>query len=160
MKLRFLFQIICLALLGANYAIGQPQAAAERVRAEAQAATERARVAKEFPYYAVITCNLHGRVNLPLFQCMRSSAGIETSLELRNGSEYDLYKYMDMMSRAPGKVNEQDQSTQIDLRNKFTLKIQNASKDMVLGVVVRSRKNNEILFEKKVDLWGTILVSN
>lgn len=130
-----------------------------QIAAEQEAERQRQiQYSKKYPYYAVIACTNYGSL-FPLHGCMKSDAGNESTLELRNGSSYNLYKMYDIMVKPPGQMRG-DRSLQIDLERKFSLKMQNASNGMVLGVVIRSRDTDAVLFEKKVDRWGVIGIEN
>lgn len=109
--------------------------------------------AKEFPFYAEMTCS-NGYSNFPLYACF--AGRVETALELKNGSSYELLTMPKIMQLQSGP----DESVVLDLKNSFKINMQNSREGMVLGLKIIRRSNNEITFEKKVTRFGVIAVQN
>lgn len=133
----------------------QKQEAALKAQRE-QEEKQRLEYAKDFPYYAVLNCgaNFGG---YPFFLCFTGSgrSSVDTELEIRNGSAYKMYKYIDMM-QMPVRNGE----LVVDLRNKFEIVAQNASDNMILNLKVYNRATKQVVFEKSASRFGVIKVSN
>ena len=125
--------------------------AAEKKR-KAQMAAEK--LAKEYPYYVVVSCSF-GRNHLNIMACF-SGTYSNTEIELTNGRDYGLYQ-IHQISRL-GK--EYTDGLHINLRSSFEFKAQNSSENLILGAKVFSRASGDVLFEKQVSRFGTIMVSN
>ena len=121
----------------------------------AQEEKQRLEYAKEFPYYAVITCGSNYNVNFPAWQCFSGSRKVDTELEIRNGSAYKMYTFVEMMQ-----MDLNDGRLIIDLRQKFELKMQNASDSFILNLKIYDRTNKQISFEKSAARFGVIRISN
>jgi len=127
----------------------QKQEAATKAQ-RAQEERQRLEYAKEFPFYAVITCGS----NLPVHVCF--SGDVRTELELRNGDQYKMYTMVDILQIRP---NQQGGIT-FDLRNKFELKMQNSHDYFILNLKIYNRATQQIGFEKSAAHFGVIRVSN
>ncbi len=108
---------------------------------------------KEFPYYLLLTCKA-GDYPTVIEGCF--SGNVNTELELRNGSNYGLYKDYQINTIAK---NTKD-GYLINLRKNFELKAQNSSDSLILGAKIYKRSNNSLVFEKQVSRFGVIKVSN
>lgn len=125
------------------------QANRERQAAEA----EQAKLLKDYPFYAVITCEINGS-NFSAFGCF--DGRVQTQLELRNGSDYNLYQAYQL-----NQIGQQKSSGLIiNLKNSFSLKAQNSSFNSILGVKIIDRENSKIVFQKKVGTYGVISIKN
>jgi hypothetical protein len=111
--------------------------------------------ALEFPYYAVITCGSNYNANFPAWQCFSGSNNVNTELEIRNGSDYKMYTFQEMMQMPldNGKLV-------IDLRQKFELQMQNASDSFILNLKIYNASNQQVSFEKSASQYGMISISN
>ena len=126
----------------------------ERLKSEA---TERARIVKEFPFYAVISCGI-GSGHMTITACFSGDYG---SLEIRNGSEYGLYKIVQIANRMIPNSNEQGEGLIVNLRNNFEINARNGeSKNIILGVKIIQRNTGNIVFQKQVDNFGSIRIKN
>lgn len=114
---------------------------------------ENLKKAKEFPYYAVLTCTV-GTSHTVIEGCFTGDHS--TEIELRNGKEYGLYKVFNFSSIGQRTNN----GFFIDLRNNFELTAQNSSKNLILGVKLFNRKTNEIIYQKQVSMFGVIKIKN
>ena len=119
-------------------------------------AAEAARIAKEFPFYAEVTCNNGGYGNFPIHACFTGTKDV--LFEVHNGSDYHFYALPDIfnLSARPGRNSE----AFINLRNKFQIKMQNAGDQWILGLRVIKRQTGEVIFQKKVSGFGVISVKN
>jgi hypothetical protein len=135
--------------------IKQKQQQEERVKAEA---AEKNKIAKEFPYFAVISCGT-GLRHLNTMACFSSNL---TSLEIKNGGEYGLYKIMQIANRMIPNSKEQNEGLIINLRSSYEIKVQNGSDSdsLILGVKIFQRSSNKLLFQKQVDRFGVIYVGS
>ncbi len=106
-------------------------------------------LAKDYPFYAVITCGQH----FPVYGCF--AGNVNTELELRNGNEYKMYTVQDIMG-----IPQNQNGIMFNLRNKFELKMQNSSDNLILNLKIYNRANNSISFEKSASRFGVIRVSN
>jgi len=128
--------------------------AQERQR-QAQERQRQAQLAKEFPFYAVISCGNNYNGNFQAFICFNGNHNVHTELEVRNGSTYNMYTFMDIMQMPADKG-----SLVIDLRQNFDLKMQNASDSFLLNLKIYNRANQKIIFEKSASHYGVIRISN
>jgi len=123
---------------------------AERER-KAKLAAEK--LAKEYPYYVVVSCGFDGR-HMNVLACF--SGRVDTELELSNGRDYGLYKAYQI-----GRLGkEYRDGLHINLRSTFDFKAQNSSENLILGAKVFSRATGDVLFQKQVSKYGVIRVSN
>jgi len=123
---------------------------AEKKR-KAQLAAEK--LAKEFPYYMVVTCGRDGQ-HFGLGPCFIGDY-TTTEIELQNGSEYGLY-----VGHQVGRVGkEYSDGLRINLRSRFDFKAQNSHDYLILGVKVFRRINDQQTFHKEVSQYGIIRVN-
>ena len=130
----------------------QKQEAALRAQ-KAQEDRQRLESAKEFPYYAVINCG-SGTYKSNPFACFNGN-NVNTELEIRNGSAYKMYTY-DQIIVMP----LENETLVFDLRQKFEMKMQNASDNFILNLKIYNRATNQVVFEKSAAHFGVIRVSN
>jgi flagellar biosynthesis GTPase FlhF len=116
----------------------------------AQEEKQRLEYAKEFPFYAVITCGN----NFPVHACF--SGDVRTEIELRNGNAYKMYTLVDIMQIRPN----QQRGITFDLRNNFELKMQNSQDSLILNLKVYNRATQQIVYEKSAARFGVIRISN
>lgn len=124
-----------------------------KAAAAAQADNEK-RIAKDFPYVAQLRCRI-GTQTVNLIACM-NDGGVDTEIELRNGSEYRMYKVHE--AQTLGRWS--DDGVAINLRPAFALKAQNASGTAVLDVVIRERLSGTVKFQKSAARFGVVAVQN
>ena len=120
---------------------------------DANKAIENAKLAKEFPYYAVISCGMNGQ-HINILACF--GGDVQTEIELANGSNYGLYKIYQISNLG----QQTREGMVINLRKSFNLKAQNSHEMLVLGVKVFNRATNQIVFQKQVARFGVISVRN
>ncbi len=111
-------------------------------------------------YVAVFVCGMQspqGIQNLNILACFsggRSAA--DTELELRNGSQYGLYKAWNI-----SQLGRTDQyGFKIDLNNSFAIKAQNSSDTLILGLKIIGAQTGKVYFEKQVGQYGVIAIEN
>lgn len=119
---------------------------------------DREEFAKQYPFKAIIRCESGGRHFGSLGPCFfKGPRNAETELELRNGSEYKLYKSYEI-DRAFDRGDSN--GTVIPLRNNFELKVQNSSEHFVLTIVVVETATNKEIFKRSASQYGVIRVRN
>ncbi len=121
--------------------------------AKAEAA-EKIRIAKEFPYFAVISCGT-GTNHISIMACFSSNL---TSLEVKNGGEYGLYKILQISNRMIPNSREVREGLVINLRSNSEIYVQNGadSDNLILGVKIFERSSNKLIFQKQADKYGVI----
>jgi len=129
---------------------GKKQVAVEK----AEELQRQIKFAKEFPYYAEITCSHGYGSSFQIYACF--GGRVPTSIELRNGKEYNLYTQIELMT-TPAFIGE---NVRINLREKFSIKMQNSDESLVLGLKIIKRTSDEIIFQKKATQFGVISVRN
>ena len=133
------------------------QAKREEEARKKLAAEENARVAKEFPFYAVISCGT-GQGNMGILACFSYEYG---SLEVRNGSDYGLYKIAQIASGVIPNANEQNEGLVINLRNSFEINARNGdSAAIIMEIKIIRRSSGATVFQKQVDQFGSIRIKN
>jgi len=143
---------------GKNWTAQQEaQARKEEETRQKVAAVENARVAKEFPFYAVISCGI-GTGHMTITACFSGDYG---SLEVKNGGDYGLYKIVQIINRMIPNSNETSNGLVINLRDNFEITARNGEgKNLILGLKIIKRSSNATVFQKQVDNFGTIRVKN
>ncbi len=134
----------------ADEAARSKKAQEDQARKDAQ---DRVNHAKEFPLYALISCTINGH-HTSIHACFSGDVG--TEIELRNGSQYGLYKSYQFQSIG----RDTTDGFVIDLRSPFQLKAQNASESLILGVKIIDRVSNKVRFEKQVSRFGVIKIGS
>jgi len=121
--------------------------------AAAMAAGEKAKAA-EFPFVAVFSCAV-GQQKTSLQACM-SSGSVDTEIELKNGSDYRMYKIHDVESMGRWTGDEMV----VDLRRTFEIKAQNADRTLVMNLVVKDRASGRMLYQRSAAQFGVMRVAN
>jgi hypothetical protein len=127
--------------------------AAIRRQSQAHAAAEKKKAA-DFPYVAYISCMV-GTQKTRIQACM-SSRSVQTEIELKNGSEYRMYKMFEVENI--GHWNGEE--LVVDLRSSFELKAQNADDTLTLNVVIKNRATGATVFQKSAAKFGVIAIKN
>jgi hypothetical protein len=127
--------------------------AALRRQSQAQAAAEKKK-AVDFPYVAYISCMV-GTQKTRVQACM-SSRSVQTEIELKNGSEYRMYKMFEVENIG----NWNGEELVVDLRSNFELKAQNADDTLTLNVVIKNRATGAVVFQKSAAKFGVIAIKN
>lgn len=109
----------------------------------------------DYPYYAEITCTVN-KSRLLVSACFNGNIPGGTELELRNGNDYGLYKFYEIM-RLGKQVNN---ALIIDLHEHFSIVAQPSNNRMILGIKLVERASGETLFEKQTTFFQVISVSN
>ena len=126
----------------------------ERLKSES---AEKSRIAKEFPFYAVISCGIGSR-HITITACFSGDYG---SLEIRNGNDYGLYKIVQIANRMIPNSKEQREGLVVNLRNNFEINARNGEdNNIILGVKIIQRNSGNIIFQKQVDNFGSIRIKN
>ena len=127
--------------------------AAIRRQSQAQSAAEKKKAA-DFPFVAYISCMV-GTQKTRIQACM-SSRSVQTEIELKNGSEYRMYKMFEVDNI--GHWNGEE--LVVDLRSSFELKAQNADETLTLNVVIKNRATGATVFQKSAAKFGVIAIKN
>lgn len=132
------------------------EAAEMRARAEAEAASREAarRHAIEFPYFARVTCT-SGGTDVAIQACMMGDSWT-TQIELRNGDDYKMFQIQDIDQSGYSR----NDGLEIDLRSRFSLTIKNASKLLILNLVIVRRSDGREIYRKSAAFLGVIDVHN
>jgi TonB family protein len=128
----------------------QAEEAAKAKRLEEQQAKT---LAKEFPFFAVITCGL-GDHHMTILGCFTDYG----SMEIRNGDEYGLYKIYHIANRKIPNSLEERTGLILNLRRNFEISAQNGDEDLILGVKIYERSSGKIIFQKQVSRFRVINV--
>lgn len=133
--------------------------AAKKKRAEEdakkQALAERQRIAKEYPYYAIISCKIQG-MHTGIYNCLANQYGGATVIKLKNGEKEDIFQLYDI-----GRLGiETGDGFMVRLRKSFTLQTQNASEYLIMGVEIFDAVHERLLFERKSLKYERISVKN
>lgn len=128
------------------------KALAEREAQDAAEKTRRIEFAKQYPYYAVISCGTPGHLNI--MPCFRSRYGAQTELKVTNGGESQLYKIYNL--RQAGR--EGPDGLHVDLKSNFMITAQNASEMMILSVSIFDRRDGKKLFGDQAAQFGVVTV--
>ncbi len=129
--------------------LSSPEGKRQIAKEQAEEALRQKQFAKEYPYYAVITCGVH----FPVHACFAGQ--VQTELELRNGNDYKMYTLVDIMQ-----IRQDQTGISFDLRNKFEIKMQNSRDNLILNLKVYNRTSNSIVYEKSAARFGVIRFSN
>lgn len=126
----------------------------EQARKEADEVRQKQQYAKEFPYLLVISCEAGGsKINLAT--CFLGKNRIKTELEIRNGSEYQMYQVNNI--HHAGK--ETSDGLVIPLRNQFMVKAQNANRFILTFTVFKSATMDQV-YKKSAPMFGVVAISN
>jgi len=121
-----------------------------QAEAAAREAAEAARLAKEYPYFAVLTCTTNGMA-VNFISCLYGDH-VGTEVELRNGDDYKLWQGAEFSNAHEdfkgGKL--------VNLRQHFQISAQNAGKDLILGMKVIERASGRVIYEKQVSRFGAM----
>jgi len=129
--------------------LNTPEGKRQIAKEQADEALRQKQFAKEYPYYAVITCGVH----FPVHACF--AGRVQTELELRNGNDYKMYTLVDIMQ-----IRQNQTGISFNLRNKFELKMQNSDDNLILNLKVYNRSSNSLVYEKSAARFGVIRFSN
>jgi hypothetical protein len=127
---------------------------ADKKAQDAAEAAKRAAFAKEFPYYAVISCGMPDHINIMI--CFSGTRGVGTELKVNNGGNSQMYKPYNIGAAG----SEEDDGLHIDLRQKFEIFAQNADETMILTVKIFDRKTDKVIFTNQAAKFGVVRVRN
>ncbi|OJY41095.1 MAG: hypothetical protein BGP08_04605 [Rhizobiales bacterium 64-17] len=107
-------------------------------------------------YVAYIQCGMRGQ-HLSIMPCfIGSSRDSWTSIEIRNGDNYQMYKGPDVTALG----RETRDGVKLDLKIRFSIRMQNASDRMLLTLKVVDPSTGNVLFTKSADTYGVIGLNN
>jgi hypothetical protein len=114
----------------------------------------------EKSYVALFVCGMQspqGIQNINIVACFSGgSNSIDTELELSNGKRYGLYKPWDIIQLG----REDSEGFKIDLNSEFSIKAQNSSDTLILGLKIIDLQTGKVFFEKQVGHYGVIYVKS
>ena len=132
----------------------------ERLAKETQKREDAKQIAeysREYPYQAILTCGFNND-HINILACFSGAGlGADTELELRNGSYYRLLKPWEISSLGKDSYGH---GFTIPLRSTFSIKAQNASRDLILGLKIITTKTNSVVFERSAGHYDVIRASN
>jgi hypothetical protein len=131
-----------------------PAATEPPAASQGTATDEGATSAENSTYVAVISCGASGYQNLNAMACFAGSTG--TEIELTNGQNYGLYKAYQISSLG----TTTGRGLEIHLQHTFSLKAQNSSPSLTLGVRIFDEKTGVQIFGKQVSQFGVVTISN
>jgi hypothetical protein len=109
--------------------------------------------AREFPYEAVISCEFQGS-HTNLVSCFAGDVG--TELEIRNGSNYGMYKAFDLYRLGREQPRE---GLVLPLSANFEMKAQNSNDTLTLTIKIRETATGRIIYTKSAAKYGVIRVN-
>jgi hypothetical protein len=127
----------------------------DRKKAVAAEQEKQAQFAKDYPYTATLICgdnNSHWNI----YVCFQGDHGVDTSLEIRNGTQYGLYKAHELENAG----KETPQGFVIPLKNNFSIVAQNISDTAKLTLIIKNNTTGQTTFTKSVLQFGKISVKN
>ena len=124
--------------------------------AREEEAERQAAFAREYPYTAILTCGRGGGDHLNIIVCFDGEYGVDTELEITNGGKYQMYTPFNL-SQAGSEYNS---GFQIALRDSFTIRAQNTSKELVLSLKIVNTATGTTLYQDSAAQYGVINVSN
>jgi len=128
----------------------QAQADAERRQREQQ------EFLRNYPYQAIISCSLQNQ-HANLSVCLKGGQyDAETTLEVQNGANYALYNVYNIGSAG----RETRDGLVLDLRDTFSLKMQNSSADLILSIIIKERASGAVMYQKSAGHYGVLYVEN
>jgi hypothetical protein len=128
----------------------QAQADAERRQREQQ------EFLRNYPYQAIISCSFQNQ-HANLLVCLKGGEyAAETTLEVQNGANYALYNVYNIDSAG----RETRDGLILDLRDTFSLKMQNSSADLILSIVIKERASGAVMYQKSAGQYGVLYVEN
>ena len=80
----------------------------------------------------------------------------ETSLEIRNGETFNLYKPYNLMQAG----NETRDGLEINLKKNFKIKAQNSHETLVLSLEIKENSTGRSMYNDAAGKYGVIHVSN
>ena len=125
-----------------------------REKEEADRQRQKEAFAKEFPYEAIISCDFQG-THTNLVSCFAGDVG--TELEIRNGSNYRMYKSFDLYQLGHERPRE---GLVLPLSSNFQIKAQNSNENLVLTIKIRETATGKLTFNKSASKYQVINVKN
>jgi TPR repeat protein len=137
------------------------QAERQRVQREArerEARAENERIAREFPYYAVLSCGIFDHMTMTA--CMLGDY-TESEINLTNGSEQNIWTLIRYLNGGIPNSRETREGLRIELKNTFGISMRNVgSENIVLGIKIYDRRTGNIVYQEEKGRFGTISVRN
>ena len=131
---------------------------AEKAAADKAAAEEKQRkidFAKNYPFTAILSCEMNGKNFGNLAVCFSDKIG-GTELNLTNGSEVNVYKIYQLQSLG----REQQDGLHIPLRRNFSIKAQNASDYGILRLQILDSATGRVIENQAAGHWKVVSIRN
>ena len=125
------------------------------IQTKTQTETKVAQQTTNEGYEAILSCGMSANENINILACFAAGGGAQTELEIKNGSQYGMYKAHNISSL--GRL-ERD-GLHIDLQKHFAITAQNSHNILLLNLKVIDWKG-DVLFQKSASQYGVISVSN
>lgn len=117
---------------------------------------ERARLQREYPFYAVLTCGLQG-AHTAIEACfIGGRAAVETTLEITNGDEYRMYAVYELQQAG----QERRDGLNVNLRRNFRIQAQNSASNLLLTLTIYERATGNVLYQRSVQQYGVLSAQN
>jgi hypothetical protein len=131
---------------------------AEKDSADKAAAAEKQRkieFAKNYPFEAILSCEINGRNFGNLIVCF-SDRSNGTELNLTNGSDANVYKSYQI----PSLGREQEDGLHIPLKRNFSIKAQNASEHGILRLKIIDTATGRVIDNQAAGRWKVVSIKN
>lgn len=125
------------------------------IQAKAQTEAAVTKQAENEGYEAILSCGMSSNQNLNILACFAAGGGAQTELEIKNGSQYGMYKAYNISSLG----REEQDGLHIHLQKNFSITAQNSHNILVLSLKIIDSKGS-VIFQKSASQYGVISVSN
>jgi hypothetical protein len=133
---------------------------AEQRAAEQAERIRRAAFAKDYPYYAVLSCGLPNNeqffYTININACFTDSNGVHTELTIVNAGVSRMYTVYSNIAQSG---DEQRDGLHIDLKAHFSIKAQNSSDTLILTLKIFDRASNRMIFNQQAAQFGVVRAS-
>ena len=133
--------------------IRDQKALAEQRAAEQAEQIRRAAFAKDYPYYAVLSCGMPNHINI--YACFSGSHGVDTELTIVNAGASQMYKVYNIAQSG----KEQRDGLHIDLKAHFSINAQNSSDTLILTLKIFDRASNRMIFNQQAAQFDVVRAS-
>ena len=112
--------------------------------------------AKEYPYVAILTCELGGNRGVAIEVCFSAGHGKNTEIKLKNGEDVGIYNAWDFYRVGKGRKD----GFYIELREHFSIRAQNGADSVVLRMKILNQATHAIVYENVASQWEVLSVKN
>lgn len=134
----------------------------EEIRKQNEEKQRRADLARNYPYMAILTCEINNNPIGYIVPCFTGKYDVSTAIEINNGGKYfHLQGYEVNQPQSTNGVGEETQNGFIiPLAKNFSISAQNASDMYKLRLKIEKVSTGEIIFEKAAGQYQQIKISN